>query len=68
MYRVKAIIGTGYGDEGKGMWTNQMVKDSNNPLVVRNNGGAQVGHTVVENGKRYIFSCQMRTLVKFMKV
>lgn len=56
MYRVKAIIGTGYGDEGKGMWTNQMVKNSNNPLVVRNNGGAQVGHTVVENGKRYIFS------------
>lgn len=54
--KIKACIGVGYGDEGKGMWTDYLVRNSEKPLVVRNNGGAQVGHTVVNNGKRYVFS------------
>ena len=53
---IKCCIGSGYGDEGKGMWTDYLVRNSEKPIVVRNNGGAQVGHTVVRGDKRYIFS------------
>lgn len=56
MIQVKAVVGAGYGDEGKGMWTDYLVRNSEKPLVVRNNGGAQVGHTVVSGDKRHIFS------------
>ena len=56
MFNVKVCIGAGYGDEGKGMWTDYLVRTNPNSLVVRANGGAQVGHTVVDKGKRYIFS------------
>src|SRR5574343_254507 len=56
MIQVKAVIGLNYGDEGKGMWTDYLLRNSEKPIVVRNNGGAQVGHTVVFNNQRYIFS------------
>ena len=53
-----AIIGASYGDEGKGLMTDyfasQCPEDS---LVVRFNGGAQAGHTVVDPvGRRHVFS------------
>jgi adenylosuccinate synthase len=54
--KVYAIIGAGYGDEGKGMWTNYRARTQENPIVIRVNGSAQAGHTVVKNNKRYIFS------------
>lgn len=56
MFNVKVCIGLNYGDEGKGMWTDYLVRTNPNSLVVRNNGGCQVGHTVVNNGQRYVFS------------
>lgn len=56
MTKVVAVIGAGYGDEGKGMWVDYRTRASTNPLVIRANSGAQVGHTVVRNGKRHIFS------------
>ena len=54
--KVIAVIGAALGDEGKGMWTDYLVRTSEKPIVVRNNGGAQVGHTVVSGDKRHIFS------------
>lgn len=54
--KIIAVIGSGYGDEGKGMWVDYRTKTNINPLVIRANGGAQVGHTVVRDGKRHIFS------------
>lgn len=56
MLQVKATIGLNYGDEGKGMWVDHLVRTSENPLVIRANGGSQVGHTVCRGSKRYIFS------------
>ena len=56
MFKAHVVIGAGYGDEGKGMWTDYLVRTNNNCLVVRANGGAQVGHTVVRNGERRVFS------------
>lgn len=52
------IIGAGFGDEGKGLLTDfyaaPFVADC---IVVRFNGGAQAGHTVVTpDGQRHIFS------------
>ena len=50
---MKAVIGLGFGDEGKGLVTNYL----DGSLVVRYSGGQQSGHNVVlENGKNHIFS------------
>lgn len=52
----KAVIGLGFGDEGKGITTDYLCSKTKNPLVVRFCGGSQVGHTVVHNGIRHVFS------------
>lgn len=56
--RAKAIIGAGYGDEGKGLLTDALAaQDPSNTVVVRFNGGAQAGHTVtLADGRRHVFS------------
>jgi adenylosuccinate synthase len=54
MQNVIAVIGAGFGDEGKGRMVDHFA--SQGPcIVVRYNGGAQAAHTVVRNGKRYAF-------------
>jgi adenylosuccinate synthase len=52
----KAIIGVGFGDEGKGITTDYLCSHSENPLVIRFSGGQQAGHTVVLNEKKHVFS------------
>src|SRR5690606_12238557 len=52
----KAVIGIGFGDEGKGITTDFLCSRSRNPIVVRFSGGHQAGHTVVLNGVRHVFS------------
>jgi len=55
--QIKIIIGAGFGDEGKGLMTDYFAANSTNPVVVRFNGGAQAGHTVVTpEGKRHVFN------------
>jgi len=50
------VIGANYGDEGKGLMTDFLCKKYDADLVVRFNGGAQAGHTVVTpEGQRHIF-------------
>ena len=51
---LKVVIGSNYGDEGKGATVNHLA--NSNTTVVRFNGGCQAGHTVVENGIRHVFS------------
>lgn len=59
MRKIKVVIGSGFGDEGKGLMTDyfcsQFPKDE--PVLnVRFNGGAQAGHTVVTpDGRRHVF-------------
>lgn len=60
MMRMQAVIGAGYGDEGKGRTVDALVAaathDGLRPWVVRFNGGAQAGHTVVTpDGRRHVF-------------
>lgn len=51
------ILGLGFGDEGKGITTDYLCRQSETPLVVRFSGGHQAGHTVVnEMGTRHVFS------------
>lgn len=52
----KAVIGLGYGDEGKGQVTDYLASSPHYPLVVRYCGGHQAGHTVIANGVRHVFS------------
>ena len=57
--RIDCVIGAGYGDEGKGLSTSffcSQFPELKNKLVIRYNGGAQAGHTVVFNGKRHVFA------------
>ena len=51
--RLTAILGSQWGDEGKGKLADVLGK--NYDIVGRFNGGANAGHTVVANGKKYSF-------------
>lgn len=48
MKKGKIIIGSNFGDEGKGLMTDYFAHNLNNPIVIRFNGGSQAGHTVVD--------------------
>jgi adenylosuccinate synthase len=51
-----AVIGANFGDEGKGRLTDHFAAQAP-AVVVRHNGGAQAGHTVVTpEGHRHVFS------------
>lgn len=51
------VIGLGFGDEGKGLTTDLLVREStNNPIVIRFSGGQQAGHTVKIGDKRHVHS------------
>ncbi len=45
------VLGTGYGDEGKGLVTDSLCLEPSKSLVIRFNGGQQAGHTV--HDKKY---------------
>lgn len=51
-----AVIGANYGDESKGKHVDYLCAKHGVDLVVRFNGGAQAGHTVVTpDGRRHVF-------------
>lgn len=52
-----AVIGAGYGDEGKGLLTDALAHALGpETVVIRHNGGAQAGHTVtLPNGRSHVF-------------
>jgi adenylosuccinate synthase len=52
-----AVIGLGFGDEGKGLTVNSLCQQLRDPLVVRYSGGQQAGHTVtLPDGTSHVFS------------
>lgn len=52
----KAVIGLGYGDEGKGTVVDYLSSKNPGALVIRYSGGHQAGHTVQKDGIRHVFS------------
>jgi adenylosuccinate synthase len=49
---VTAIVGLQWGDEGKGKIVDVVCEDAD--LVIRCQGGANAGHTVVANGRKFV--------------
>lgn len=59
MKHARVVIGSSFGDEGKGLLTDCFARThgGRGVLVARFNGGAQAGHTVVsDEGARHVFS------------
>lgn len=54
----QVVIGAQFGDEGKGRWIDYYAaKADGDAVVIRFNGGAQAGHTVVTpDGQHHVFS------------
>ncbi len=53
--KARVVIGASFGDEGKGLVTDYLCSQGAG-IVVRFNGGAQAGHTVVTpDGDRHVF-------------
>jgi adenylosuccinate synthase len=50
---VKVVVGTQFGDEGKGKIVDLLASDFD--VVTRFNGGANAGHTVVVEGEKFAF-------------
>jgi len=52
-----AVIGAGYGDEGKGLMVDALAHALGpDTIVARTNGGAQAGHSVqTPDGRRHVF-------------
>ena len=50
---VSVVVGTQWGDEGKGRIVDLLSKSAD--FAVRFNGGNNAGHTIVVNGKKYPF-------------
>lgn len=57
--KIYSVIGSGYGDEGKGLAVDALTQElsaQGDVTVVRVNGGAQAGHTVqTPSGDRHVF-------------
>lgn len=54
--RIFAVIGLGFGDEGKGMVTDTLAAHFNRPMVIRYSGGQQAGHTVDHGDIKHTFA------------
>lgn len=50
---VNVVVGTQWGDEGKGKVIDYLAKDAD--IIARYQGGANAGHTVVINNKKFVF-------------
>ena len=55
--RAFVLVDLGFGDAGKGLMTDFLVRESGATCVVRYNGGAQAGHNVVtSDGRHHTFA------------
>jgi adenylosuccinate synthase len=55
--RAHVVVDLGFGDAGKGLVTDLLVRTTGARLVVRYNGGAQAGHNVVApDGRHHTFA------------
>ena len=63
---VRAIVGANWGDEGKGKITDLFAGQSD--IVIRFQGGANAGHTIINEHGRFAFAssavCQKLSFVR----
>ncbi len=62
---VKVVIGTQYGDEGKGRVSHYL--SAKTSMVIRATGGNNAGHTVVANGKKYAVHLLPSSIIRDVK-
>ena len=55
---VKAVVGANWGDEGKGKITDMMAQEAD--IIVRFQGGANAGHTIVNNYGKFALHTLLR--------
>ena len=55
---VKAIVGANWGDEGKGKITDMFASEAD--IVVRFQGGANAGHTIINEHGRFALPLKNR--------
>ncbi len=53
--KIQVVIGTNYGDEGKGRMVSFLASKNPNSIIVRFNGGSQAAHRCVVDGTAHIF-------------
>ncbi len=53
MSDISVVLGAQWGDEGKGKLVD-ILSDTHH-VIVRSGGGANAGHTIVRDGKKYVF-------------
>jgi len=54
--KASIVIGSAFGDEGKGYTVDAICSKNPNSLVIRHNGGSQAGHTVeLSDGRKHVF-------------
>lgn len=54
--KASIVIGSSFGDEGKGYTVDALCRQHKNSLVIRHNGGSQAGHTVeLSDGRKHVF-------------
>ena len=51
---VKAVVGANWGDEGKGKITDMLSEEAD--IIVRFQGGANAGHTIINNYGKFAFT------------
>ncbi len=68
MDRAAIVVDLGFGDAGKGIVTDALVRDLGARAVVRFNGGAQAGHNVVSPDGRHYFPAFPYTSYQRMQV
>lgn len=60
---VTIVVGTQWGDEGKGRVTHYLAKDGVK-MVIRATGGNNAGHTVVANGEKFAMHLLPSSIIK----
>ena len=64
---VKAVVGANWGDEGKGKITDMLAEKAD--IIVRFQGGANAGHTIVNNyGKFALTLCRQVCFMIILQV
>lgn len=53
MGKITVLVGTQWGDEGKGKWCDKLAEDSD--MVVRYQGGNNAGHTLYYGDQKVVF-------------
>ncbi len=61
MSKITVVLGAQWGDEGKGKLVD--ILGETHSVIVRSGGGANAGHTIVRDGKKYVFSLLPSALI-----